>query len=129
MTGTVPTLPESLEKMAGKVSPEAMVYVHVELHAGTIPLLARIWLTTYLVDITSAHRSRLLHAENISFAPMWTLVYPRTWHRFLLIFSGLPAGCKMFDLVEEPDVGEAGAFVVRHIARNVTDVYRVRIAP
>lgn len=109
------------------VSEQSFVYVHVELQTNHMPMVVRIWPTTYLIDHASPHRSSLVHAENISYAPEWTPVSQHTRFSFLLIFTGLPAGCVRFDLVEEISSGGGGAFVVRGIARNETDVYRLSL--
>lgn len=88
-------------------------------------MLIRIWKTTYLVDRGSGSKSKLVHAENISFAPEWTLVPDKKPFRFLLIFDALPRTCSSFDLVEE--IPQAGGFHVEGIIRNKTDVYHVDI--
>lgn len=121
------TLSETEYKTLEAVHPEAHVYVHVEFGANQQPMLARIWPTTFLVDTASSHRSVLVHAENITYAPAWTPIPPGKLYRFLLVFSGLPASCLTFDLIEEAGGDEGGAFVVRNIARNPADVYRVRL--
>ena len=86
-------------------------------------MLVRIWKTTFLVDRSSPSKSELIHAENISYAPQWTLIPDLQPFTFLLIFSGLPKSCNVFDLVEQ--ISEPGGFHVPGIARNETDVYHV----
>ena len=89
-------------------------------------MLIRIWKTTFLVDSDSATRSKLVHAENISLAPVWTQIPNGGVYAFLLIFSGLPKSCKQFDLVEE--IPEPGGFFIQNISRNETDVYHIDVS-
>ncbi len=89
-------------------------------------MLIRIWKTTYLVDSLSAVRSNLVHAENISMAPVWTQIPDGGKYAFLLIFAGLPKSCKQFDLIEE--ISEPGGFFIQNISRNETDVYHLDVA-
>lgn len=88
-------------------------------------MLARIWRTTFLIDKISSARSPLVHAENITLAPQWTLLPDFVSYTFLLIFSALPKACKQFDLVEE--IAQPGGFVVKNIARNKSDVYHINL--
>lgn len=104
---------------------EAQVIVHCNFHAPNEASLIRIWQTTYLFPHRSAHKSRLLHVENISLFPLWTGVAANEVYAFTLIFSPLPKSCRSFDLIEK--IPESGGFEVLNIARNETDVYRVRI--
>ena len=107
------------------VSEESHVYVHCYFNNTVKDMLIRIWKTTFLVDKYSGHRSKLVHAENISYAPMWTEVPNNALFQFLLIFEALPKGCSIFDLVE--DIPQPGGFFVSDIMRNQTDVYHVHI--
>lgn len=102
-------------------------HVYVHCHCGDVPdgLLIRIWKTTFLIDAGSRHRSSLIHTENISMAPQWTIVPPSRPYSFLLIFSGLPAGCRVFDFVEE--IPQPGGFRVSNIRRNEKDVYHINL--
>jgi hypothetical protein len=101
------------------------VYVHCHFTNPSDEMLIRIWRTTFLIDRTSAVRSQLVHAENISYAPQWTLIPGKSNFSFLLIFGGLPKSCLVFDLVEE--IAQPGGFFVKNIQRNETDVYRIDI--
>ena len=88
------------EEILSQVQQEGMVIVHchyeVEEEGGI-----RIWQSTFLVDKGSGERSHLHHAENISVAPIWTLVPAGKTYRFTLIFSLLPKSCEFFDLLED----------------------------
>jgi hypothetical protein len=104
---------------------ESHVYVHCYFNNTVNNMLIRIWKTTYLVDRGSGTRSKLVHVENISYAPEWTLVPDKKEFRFLLIFDALPRACTSFDLIE--DIPQAGGFHVEGIVRNKSDVYHVNI--
>jgi hypothetical protein len=104
---------------------QSHVYVHCYFNNTVKDMLIRIWKTTFLVDKTSAHRSKLVHVENISYAPQWTIVPENALFQFLLIFDALPKDCEMFDLLE--DIPQPGGFFVSNIMRNKKDVYHVYI--
>ncbi|HKZ39137.1 MAG TPA: hypothetical protein VJ184_15850, partial [Chryseolinea sp.] len=72
---------------------------------------------------SSGAKSQLIHAENISIAPLWTLISDNKTHNFILIFSALPKSCKQFDLIEE--ISQPGGFHIKGIQRNMLDVYHV----
>lgn len=115
-----PTLAEDTE-----VLEDSHVYVHCYFNNTATNLLIRIWKSTFLIDKNSSHRSRLVHVENISYAPEWTPVPPNAPFQFLLIFEALPKGCEIFDLLE--DIPQPGGFFVSSIMRNKKDVYHVHI--
>jgi hypothetical protein len=116
---------EVLTEVESTVLEESCVYVHCVFPIHSPGMLMRIWRSTYLIDRSSGARSELLHAENISYAPQWTLLPEAGTFNFLLIFSSLPKTCTLFDLVEE--IPQPGGFCVSGIARNMKDVYRVTI--
>lgn len=118
---------ELLESLQTKVEEEKQVIVHCCFPASPfLGNLIRIWHSTYLFDNQSEHRSKLIHAENISISPYWTPVPFMQDFWFTLIFSGLPKDCKSFDLKEV--IPEEGGFFVESIKRNSSDVYRVKIS-
>ncbi|MEO5602459.1 MAG: hypothetical protein ABIR06_16175 [Cyclobacteriaceae bacterium] len=102
---------------------DSFVYVHCYFHNSGKDMLIRIWKTTYLIDKVSSARSKLVHAENISLAPVWTRIPDGGRYAFLLIFSGLPKSCKQFNLVEE--ISQPGGFYLENISRNESDVYHI----
>lgn len=104
---------------------DSYVYVHCKFDNPHPESLLRVWRTTFLVDQASGTRSSLVHAENISYAPQWTLVPNRGVYTFLLIFQSLPKSCRVFDLIEE--ISQPGGFFVPGIARNQKDIYEVWI--
>ena len=85
----------------------------------------RIWNSTVLIDNLSGSRSRLLHALNISIAPVWMDVQGGSTARFTLIFAPLSNTCEAFELLE--DIPQSGGFHIRGIIRNGSDVYNVEI--
>lgn len=104
---------------------DSFVYVHCYFQNEWKDALVRIWKTTFLVDQGSGVKSGLLHAENISIAPLWTLIRDNSVHSFLLIFAALPKSCSRFDLVEE--IPQPGGFHVTNIPRNQNDVYHIDV--
>jgi hypothetical protein len=105
---------------------DSYVYVHCSFDNMWKEALIRIWKTTFLIDHGSGAKSTLVHAENISIAPLWTVIPDNRIHNFILIFSALPKSCSAFDLIEE--IPQPGGFVVKDIQRNARDVYHVTMA-
>ena len=98
----------------------------VTVHCSCIGISRiRIWKTTFLIAHSSPHRSKLIHAENITLYPEWTPVEEDKKTRFTLVFTGLPKGCKQFDLIEH--IPEPGGFIVKNIKRNNSDVYLIEV--
>jgi hypothetical protein len=87
--------------------------------------MVRIWPSTFLVCRTTGHRSALVHAEGIPYAPLWQPVPPGGRIAFTLLFAPLPDHCILFDLVEE--ISDPGGFFCPAILRNGMDVYRVEV--
>jgi hypothetical protein len=114
---------DTLHAIDAETLEDSYVYVHCYFRNSHKDMLIRIWRTTYLLDRGSGSRSKLVHAENISFAPVWTQIPDGKTYSFLLIFSALPKSCKLFDLVE--DIPQAGGFFIENIARNQSDVYHI----
>jgi hypothetical protein len=116
---------EVLTAIATSALEDSYIYVHCYYNNPHQDMLIRVWRTTYLVDKASGSRSKLIHGENISFAPMWTRIPDKTMYSFLLIFEALPKSCQNFDLVEE--IPQPGGFEVRNVSRNDSDVYHLDI--
>ncbi len=116
---------ELLASLHPELLNDSYIYVHCHFNNHFENMLIRIWRTTFLIDRTSGSRSSLIHAENITYAPVWTLVPDLQPFNFLLIFTALPKTCAQFDLVEE--ISQAGGFFVKNIQRNERDVYHVRL--
>lgn len=123
----VKSKPEVDDKILASIEPSTMedsfVYVHCYFDNVWKDALIRIWKTTFLVDHSSGVKVSLVHAENISIAPLWTVVTDNKVHTFILIFSALPKSCKQFDLREE--IPQPGGFHIKNIQRNERDVYHV----
>ncbi|MBT8191596.1 MAG: hypothetical protein HKO89_07330 [Saprospiraceae bacterium] len=115
--------PSLLEELEHQIHEQGQVVVHCILES-LFPTYIRIWPTTYLYDQNSPHKSELVHAEKISYFPVWTLTEGGETY-FSLIFSGLPKTCLVFDLIEHCS-NESGAFKVLSIPRNEQDVYYVQ---
>src|SRR5688572_9756955 len=93
--------PETIEKVVEmpleSVEEQGIVIVHCRYNGdGAI----RIWQSTFLLDRTSNHRSKLLHVENITIYPVWTLIEGNSGLSFTLYFEALPKSCQLFDLHE-----------------------------
>ena len=118
--------PEVVEKVVElpllEAEEKGIVIVHCSfVGEGAI----RIWRSTFLVDRVNNHKSKLLHVENISMAPQWTLIDSVKEFNFTLYFEGLKKSCKVFDLQEI--IPQPGGFFIPSIIRNQADVYRVQI--
>ena len=108
-----------------KTLEDSHVYVHCYVDDPQDEMLIRIWKTTFLIDRTSRAKAGLIHAENITIAPLWTMIPGGSPFRFLLIFSSLPKSCTQFDFVEE--ISQPGGFFFTNIIRNERDVYHITI--
>jgi hypothetical protein len=109
-------------KIAYEVHEESQVIVHCRMNSDSDSI--RIWKSTFLFSHECEHRSKLVHAVNISMFPKWTnIISPN--YTFTLIFSGLPKSCKTFDLLEQ--IPESGGFNIKNIKRNKSDVYNLEI--
>lgn len=104
---------------------DSYVYVHAHMNETDQEMLVRIWKSTFLLDKSSGNKSALVHAENITFAPVWTIVPKDFSYTFLLIFHALPKSCTVFDLVEQ--IPQPGGFYIPDIMRNKSDVYHLNL--
>ncbi len=108
------------------VQEEKQVIIHCRYSCpNPFGMYIRIWSSTYLIAKDISHKSELVHAEKIPFAPDWMFVPPGTSNQFSLIFTGLPKGCQRFDLVEI--IPQEGGFYISNIERNEMDVYAVEV--
>lgn len=118
--------PSTRKKLKEQTEEEKQVIVHCHYTCNNpFGMYIRIWPSTYLIARDVAHRSELVHAENIPLAPEWQAVRPGTKSLFTLIFTGLPKGCRHFDLAEI--IPQEGGFFVANIERNELDVYEVEM--
>ncbi len=121
----IKSLLKTKKKPKEAVQEESQVMVHCIITGSTQGYAIRIWKSTFIYAKDSSHVSKLLHFENITLFPEWTILDQGKPHRFTLIFSGLPKDCKHFDLIEK--IPQEGGFEVKNIARNKRDVYLVNL--
>lgn len=76
---------------------DSYIYVHCNVGKMSQEVLIRIWKSTFLIGRAGEGKAGLIHAENITYAPVWTIVPENLDYVFLLIFNGLPKSCKVFD--------------------------------
>jgi hypothetical protein len=112
------------DELLTQIQEEGMIIVYCSFTTD-FEVGIRIWNSTVLIDQQSGNRSRLLHALDITIAPVWMWVQEGTTVRFTLIFAPLPKTCELFTLWE--DIPESGGFEIRNIKRNRSDVYHVDI--
>lgn len=117
--------PEALVDLLQQTEEQGQVVVHVFCPPQKEEFAIRVWRTTYLVSRTSSHKSRLIHAENISIAPRWTEAKANHPYSFTLIFEALPKDVLLFDLAEI--IPQPGGFYYSNILRNEKDVYEIRL--
>lgn len=117
--------PELIAKFARQVEEKAYVIVHLVFKSEMDWYSVRVWPTTYLISGTTQHRSKLMHAENISIAPKWTEIPAGKRHACSLYFEGLPRNVTLFDLAEI--IPEPGGFLFKNIMRNKSDVYMIEV--
>jgi|APCry1669189101_1035198.scaffolds.fasta_scaffold192007_1 hypothetical protein len=111
------------EDLLNQLEEAGLIVIHCS-HSGVGGGI-RIWPSTFLIDRDSPARSKLLHVFGITMAPQWMYVEPGKTARFTLVFEPLPKTCTVFDFLEE--IPLPGAFCVKGIARNKSDVYRIQI--
>jgi hypothetical protein len=116
---------QTKKKLKPSVQEESQLIVHCSVTGSMQGYAIRIWKSTFIYAKDSSHISKLLHFENITLYPEWTILENGKEHRFTLIFSGLPKDCKHFDLIEK--IPHDGGFEVKNIARNKRDVYLVNL--
>ncbi len=116
----------TLNKLLNQVDVESQVILHCSFKGCEHGNLLRVWKTTFLYANGSSHRSKLMHVDNIAIAPSWMHVNGNQTVNFTLIFTGLPADCKHFHLIENTPTMRG--FLVKNIARNNSDVYTVNVS-
>lgn len=105
------------------VEEESQVIIHLHLHFSHSSTI-RIWKSTFLIPHNNGKKINLVHADNISFYPKWTICR-KGETVCTLVFKGLPKDCTVFDLVEE--IPEPGGFYIPNIQRNNSGVYHLEI--
>lgn len=117
--------PGLIEKTVTQTKEERQIILHCSVLVPPIGNVMRIWETTYIYDIASSTKSRLITAYNIAVRPEWTSVKCGTIENFTLIFESLPKECIAFYLVEH--TSDRGGFYTKPIERNRSDVYFVEV--
>jgi len=112
---------ELLEELSRKVEEQGQVVVNIVYPPQQFEYAVRVWRSTFLFSKNSDHKSKLLHAENIAVAPVWTEVGAMKQFTFTLYFEGLPKDVLLFDLIES--IPQPGGFLYQGIVRNENDVY------
>ena len=80
--------PELKNAIQTLVEEESQVIIHLHLHFSDFSTI-RIWKSTFLLPHNNGGKINLVHADNISFYPDWTIC--RTGETVCtLIFKGLP---------------------------------------
>lgn len=120
----LPLDPELRAALLADVEEQGQVTVHCTLRSEWADMV-RIWPSTYLICSNTGERSRLLHAEGITYAPLWQPILPGAVLHFTLVFEPLPKHCILFDLVEE--IPDPGGFHCPSILRNAMDLYHVEL--
>jgi hypothetical protein len=115
---------ELLEELSQQVEEQGQVVVNIVYPPQQFEFAVRVWRSTFLFSKSSDHKSKLVHADNISIAPVWTEVAPFVQFTFTLYFEGLPKDVLMFDLIE--NIPQPGGFFFQSIVRNEMDVYWLR---
>jgi len=125
---------EKHTKRKTKISPEVIACVKKDEDRVTIvhckyytalPVYARVWPTTYLVE-NSGRIRELLHANNIAVYPKYQIyeIYAGYIY-FTLIFEGLSDDCTSFHI--EEIIPETNGFISDETPRNKQDVYQIEV--
>ncbi len=119
-----PVEPALLSELIAELDERGQVTVRCRFTSDQGDLI-RIWRSTFLVCYHTGHRSELVHAEGIAYAPEWMPVPQNSPMEFTLVFAPLPRDCVVFDLMEV--IPQPGGFHVPSIARNRRDLYHVDV--
>lgn len=116
-------------KILTEIQEEAQVIVHCSfyndptLYFGEMGV--RVWKETFLIDEATGIKVQMIKALGIVYQPDWYFLAPGETKRFTMIFDALPKTCVSFTLAEI--INQPGAFVVKGILRNNSDVYHARL--
>jgi hypothetical protein len=103
---------------------DRVTIVHCRYYTA-IPVMARVWPTTYLIE-NSGRIRELLHAINIRVSPKYQIyeIYAGYIY-FTLIFEGLSDDCTSFHI--EEIIPETNGFISDETPRNKQDVYQIEV--
>lgn len=107
----------------GQVIVHCSFYNDPRLYVGDIGV--RVWKETFLIDEQSGLMNQMVKAFGIVYQPKWYFIQPGETKKFTMVFEALPKSCKSFTLAEI--IPQSGAFVVKGIRRNATDIYHVKL--
>jgi hypothetical protein len=112
-----------------EIEEEAQVVVHCSfyndpsVYIGEIGV--RVWKETFIIDEQTGIQNKMVKAFGIVYQPNWYFIKPGETKRFTMIFDALPKTCVSFTLAEI--IPQSGAFVVKGIKRNNSDIYNVKL--
>ena len=112
-----------------EIEEEAQVVVHCSfyndpsVYIGEIGV--RVWKETFIIDEQTGIQNKMVNAFGIVYQPNWYFIKPGETKRFTMIFDALPKTCVSFTLAEI--IPQSGAFVVKGIKRNNSDIYNVKL--
>jgi hypothetical protein len=116
-------------KILTEIQEEAQVIVHCSFYNDSTlyfgEMGVRVWKETFLIDEATGVKVQMIKALGIVYQPDWYFLAPGETKRFTMIFEALPKTCVSFTLAEI--INQPGAFVVKGILRNNSDVYHVRL--
>ena len=102
---------------------EAQVTIIIELMSFCEGDAISIPRTSFLLTDVGSTKCKLLHVMNIALSPNKTCLTLDKAHTFLLFFTPLPKGCKLFELVSQSP--EKGIKMLAYLKRNNEDIYIV----
>lgn len=113
-----------------EVQEEGQVVVHCSfyndpsIYIGEIGV--RVWKETFIIDESTGYMNQMVKAFGIVYQPDWYFIMPGETKRFTMVFEALPKSCTSFTLAEI--IPQSGAFVVKGIKRNNSDIYSVKLS-
>lgn len=113
----------TIQQLCNDVSEESQVIVHCCYTELCKKEGIAVEKSTFLYARNSSQKSKMIFCENIPLIPASRGVDLGETINFTLIFKGLPKHCEEFDLIEK--TSNRGAFIVRNIIRNNSDVYLI----
>ncbi len=121
MSNVITELDVALELLVEE-SDAGQTILHCKLHGD---FAYRIWPSTNLID-NNGRYYKLLHAENISYFPNWTMPKPNSpFNYFTLIFERLQSDVAWFYMYEQTNTNDG--FYTKEIKKNQSGVYHVEI--
>ncbi len=107
----------------GQVIVHCSFYNDPSIYLGEVGV--RVWKETFLIDEQSGQLNQMVRALGVVYEPNWYFIQPGETKKFTMLFDALPKSCNSFTLAEI--IPQSGAFVVKNIPRNKTDIYNVNL--